>query len=155
MNYARCSRCRTLFDAGVAQRCFVCGVPLVAGGPGAARFDAPPSERQAGRDLGAVRILFAVFGVMGLGGGGLMVLNAASAQGAVLLLVLALVVVAGIGGVVLTRDPGTRFNEAGKVILNTLAAIGVVTAGLIATVVGLVVLLFMVCATGGLGRIGG
>ncbi len=154
MNYVRCARCKTLYDGGVTQRCFACGVPL-AEGPGAPRLGEPPSERQAGTDLGVLRILFAVFGVFGLFGIGSMMLSSASSQGVVWLIAIAGVVVAGVGGVIVTRRSETSFSDAGGVILNSLAVVGVVVTGLVATVVGLVLLLFMVCVTGGLGRIAG
>jgi hypothetical protein len=143
MNLRRCPSCRTFCEVERDALCPFCGaqLPDAAGTPRAA----PPILREASRDFGTSRIVFAVIGLLAL------VSFDLSLQGfRARLAFLAAAVLAVLVRVLARRTMGLGSDSAGRDILNALAAFGVQAAVLVCIGVGLLILLFIVCAAGGL-----
>ena len=151
MSFARCPRCRTLYDAGVASRCFACGEAVNAveakQGPGAMRTGPEPSVQRATKDIGVVRWIFAAVGLIGVAGFGQSLLRMPAA-GLEWVVGMGVIVILVIGIFILAKPSETRVSEAGKAVLNLFAVMGVLVAGGAAAVIGLVLLVFAVCAAG-------
>ena len=139
----RCQKCRTFCEGDAPILCSMCGslLPATPGRP------VQPAEApaQARRDHGSARIAFSVIGILaalnfslGLGTSGLLVPFLA-----ILLILAALVSL-------LARGMNPDVDRAGRVILNVFAGIGILVVVAAAAAFGLLILLFVVCASGGL-----
>ena len=144
MSFVRCPKCRTLYDTSTATRCFACGIRLAPTTLSTTpTWSAPEAAvRKAGKDFGAARILFALAGVLGVLWLVAQVLATHGGDGPVLLIG-CVVVIALLTGIV------TLSGKAGEITLNALALIGVLVAGGAALVTGIVLVVFLVCAAGG------
>jgi hypothetical protein len=150
--WVRCPACRTV-NAKPTLPCLGCGGSLAGAPPGRAGR-VPEIERQIHGDRrrsNALLVVLACFGGMGV----LMILknmvlfSTHRAAG-----VVAFVVLAALGGLLLARRNDPAFEAAGRIVLRGLAVIGALVLAGIAVVAALVIYLFVACATGNL-RIAG
>jgi hypothetical protein len=157
MTSRRCPTCRTFCEAERDVHCHACGRALPSG-PGAPVVHRPQLaegvELQVARDRGWTRAVGSVVGICLL----FYILPLAFDSGVspVVRGILVVALLAGAATVVagLRARPGTAFDTAGRVVLRLLATVGLLVGGIFALIAGLVVLLLIVCATGGL-RIAG
>lgn len=142
MTSRRCPKCRTFCDTDRDARCFACGEALPASAINRPQID-ETVHQEATRDYSASRIILAVIGALG----GLSFFS--NLRGGLGLIVPAgLLVVAVIAGLLL----GPR--AAGQALVQVLSVVGVVVLILGAIGFGLVILVFVICAAGGM-RIAG
>lgn len=150
--WRRCGHCRTFILESDAA-CYVCG-QAAPPGPGAPKIAGPPPvERQARKDLHAVVVVFGIIGILVVGR-----LLLATAWMGIEPLLGSLVSVAVVFGIVfgillLVRRPQSQ-GDWGRLVLKSFAVIGGLAAGLIGAAVGLLLLLFALCAAGML-QVGG
>jgi hypothetical protein len=145
MRGVRCPKCRSFCDPEQIARCQLCGAPLPEAALRPERA-APKVHRETRRDLGSTRITFAVIGglallnfSLGLGVGGFRL------HSPVVLLILV-----AVAALFVRRKKLPDVDGAGRVILNIFATIGIVVVGALCIGFGLLLLLFIACATGGL-----
>ena len=133
-------------------RCFACGkaLPPAAGAPipGEPRI-APGAEVQAGRDRSSSSIAGAVIGAILLLHTIPLVFNSQMAPAGRVVLALAIVAGAATAAAGFLAKPGTAFNAAGRVVLRLFVVIGIIAGAIGAVLLGLLILLFIACATGG------
>lgn len=153
MTFLRCPTCRTLCDAERGRFCHGCGTALPA--PSARKPRAAPEvEREARTDHRAVRNVGAILGGLVLLGVAAVGFDRGSSAGIRLAMLGIFLVGAAAIACTLLAPTGTAFNLAGRVVLQILAGVGIVIAILGAVAIGLLILIFVMCATGGF-KIGG
>jgi hypothetical protein len=138
----RCPSCRTLCDAERDARCFACGGNLSKDGPPAkARVpDVLRTSRKDRKRSSALLITLAVFGGFGVL---FMVLND-TVEPALRFGLGALLLAAGILGALSSVTKGGAVGIVSKALLGILALFGL----LIVLGIGLLILLFVACASG-------
>lgn len=141
MSLTRCPQCRTICD-GTHRFCWICGAEM-AGGRSIAQI--PVAMREGRRDLGAFWALFGVFGILGSAGIAMSLLSQAPSNPE------SLIVLLGFGGVVALAMLAAwwRNQELGavEIVIKGFARIGMLFALGAIVMVGLLVFLFVTCAT--------
>jgi len=150
MNWVRCLHCGTSGDAARFSRCVGCGQPY----PHATGAPSPPLARtmaqaEARSDLGATGIALLILGLIG---GFIAFTFAMSGVGfpatVRLLLIAGIGVGVGLGVIGVFQPKGSALRVVGKTVLGGFALITVVATALMAMAVGILMLLFIMCATG-------
>jgi hypothetical protein len=139
----RCPSCRTLCDAERDARCFACGGNLSKDGP-PVKARVPEVLRTSRRDRKTSSVLHVTFGVLGA----FFVVINPTIEPLLRFILGMLLVAAVILGALSAVMKGTLVEPVARSLLKLFAFFGILILGGAALVIGLLILLFVACASG-------